>query len=314
MPTERPFERGDAVDPDRSDTSVVQRRVLGMDCAKDAAAVARIVGGVPGVVGVRVSSATHIMTATLIASSELPGVLADVQGAVAGLGYALERLDPALEEAKEDGAPPPSQTPSERPRPLSTVPTGYRRALALVVALNLGYGIVEVVGGFLAHSQALKADALDFLGDGLVTGLALVAIRWSLSSRARVALAQGVFLLLMAFGVCATTLGRMVAPQLPQAEIMGAYGAVALVVNVLAALALVPFRKGHDASARAVWRFSAADAAANAATVGAAGLVAWLQSPWPDLVVALLVAGLFFRSAWAIIWDALADLREGGTP
>jgi len=59
-----------------------------------------------------------------------------------------------------------------------------------------------------------------------------------------------------------------------------------------------------------------ADAAGNAATVVAAGLVAWLASPWPDLVVAVAVAGLFLRSAWAIIRDARADLREarGETP
>ena len=44
----------------------------------------------------------------------------------------------------------------------------YRRALWIVVLLNLGFGIVEIVGGFFARSQALKADALDFLGDGSI--------------------------------------------------------------------------------------------------------------------------------------------------
>ena len=46
---------------------------------------------------------------------------------------------------------------------------GYRRALWIVVLINAGYGIVEMAGGFLADSQALKADALDFLGDGVIT-------------------------------------------------------------------------------------------------------------------------------------------------
>ena len=39
---------------------------------------------------------------------------------------------------------------------------GYRRALWIVVALNVGYGVIELFGGFMANSQALKADALDF--------------------------------------------------------------------------------------------------------------------------------------------------------
>lgn len=28
--------------------------------------------------------------------------------------------------------------------------------------MNLGFGVVEMIGGFIANSQALKADALDF--------------------------------------------------------------------------------------------------------------------------------------------------------
>jgi Co/Zn/Cd efflux system component len=32
----------------------------------------------------------------------------------------------------------------------------YRRALWIVIVLNLGFGLIEIVGGFLADSQALK--------------------------------------------------------------------------------------------------------------------------------------------------------------
>ena len=52
----------------------------------------------------------------------------------------------------------------------------YKRALWLVVFLNCGYGLIEIVGGFIAGSQALKADALDFLGDGLISFLGLIAM------------------------------------------------------------------------------------------------------------------------------------------
>lgn len=45
----------------------------------------------------------------------------------------------------------------------------YRRALVIVIALNLGMGVAEMAGGLLGASQALKADALDFLGDGSIT-------------------------------------------------------------------------------------------------------------------------------------------------
>ncbi|WP_204330643.1 cation transporter, partial [Proteus mirabilis] len=52
--------------------------------------------------------------------------------------------------------------------------------LWLVVLLNVGYGLIEIVAGFVAGSQALKADALDFFGDGVITFLGLLAIGWSL--------------------------------------------------------------------------------------------------------------------------------------
>ena len=37
----------------------------------------------------------------------------------------------------------------------------YRRALWIVVILNVGFGLFELAGGFIAGSQALKADSLD---------------------------------------------------------------------------------------------------------------------------------------------------------
>jgi len=50
-------------------------------------------------------------------------------------------------------------------RGLSHFTLANRCALLIVVMLNLGYGLIELVGGFIADSQALKADALDFLGN-----------------------------------------------------------------------------------------------------------------------------------------------------
>ena len=64
----------------------------------------------------------------------------------------------------------------------------YRRALWWVVILNVGFGLFEIVGGFIAGSQALKADALDFLGDGSITFVGLLALAWSERARAKVAL------------------------------------------------------------------------------------------------------------------------------
>ncbi|WP_207100948.1 cation diffusion facilitator family transporter [Paracoccus shandongensis] len=279
-----------------SHTEPVRYRVTGMDCASCAAKIEKAARSV-GVEDVKVSTATQIMT--LHADSAR---LAQIEQAVTAIGYQLDRLDQPRPGAEADDD-------DELPRDLSHITPAYKRALWIVVALNVGYGLVEIVGGFLSGSQALKADALDFLGDGLITFLGLLAIGWSLLWRARSALIQGLFLGALGLGVLASTIYRMIVQQQPEAELMGLFGAIALVVNVAAALVLIPHRTG-DANVRAVWLFSRNDAIGNAAVVAAAGLVAWTGTAWPDLAVAIVIAGLFLQSSWSIVRDARNDLRE----
>lgn len=184
----------------------------------------------------------------------------------------------------------------------------YRRALTIVVILNLGFGLCELVGGFIAQSQALKADSLDFLGDGSISLLGLLALTWAARARAHVALTQGLFLGALGFGVIGFAIWRAFNATLPEAELMGMIGIVALAVNVSAALVLSRFREG-DANVRAIWLFSRNDAIANVAVIVAAGLVAWTGSAWPDLGVAGVIALLFLHSAYDIVRNARAELR-----
>lgn len=176
--------------------------------------------------------------------------------------------------------------------------------------LNLGYGLIEVVGGFLAGSQALKADALDFLGDGSITLLGLLAISWNPVWRARSAFVQGLFLGVLGIAVLVMTGYRVLVLQTPEAELMGAFALVALGVNVAAAVVLLKHRSG-DANVRAVWLFSRNDALGNLAVVVAAVLVWFIQSPWPDLVVAGAIAALFLHSAFEILRGSMREMQEG---
>ena len=184
----------------------------------------------------------------------------------------------------------------------------YRRALWIVVLLNLGFGLIEIVGGFLADSQALKADALDFIGDGSISLLGLIALGWTARARSQVALAQGLFLGTLGVGVIAFALWRAMNAVAPEAELMGVIGIVALIVNVTAALVLARFREG-DANVTAIWLFSRNDAIANVAVVIAAVLVGWTGAAWPDLAVAGVIALLFLHSAYEIVRNARRELR-----
>lgn len=185
----------------------------------------------------------------------------------------------------------------------------YRLALLIVVVLNLGFGIAELFGGSIADSQALKADSLDFLGDGSISLLGLLALAWSARARAHVALSQGLFLGVLGVGVIAFAIWRAFNGTAPDAELMGVIGVVALAINVGSALVLARFRDG-DANVRAIWLFSRNDALANVAVIAAAGLVAWTGKAWPDLAVAGVIALLFLHSAYVIVTGAARELEE----
>jgi Co/Zn/Cd efflux system component len=90
---------------------------------------------------------------------------------------------------------------------------------------------------------------------------------------------------------------------------MSAIGALALVVNVTAALLLFRFRDG-DANIRSVWLCSRNDAIGNIAVVLAAAGVWSSDTAWPDLVVAAFMASLFLHSASRIVLQAIAERSE----
>lgn len=272
-------------------------RVTGMDCPSCAAKIEKAARGIQGVEDVKVSIASQEMQLKV---DDPERQLPQIEYAVTELGYRLNRID---------GSANVSPTDDDRIPELSHVTPAYRRAMWIVVLLNVGYGVVEIVGGYIAGSQALKADALDFLGDGAITFLGLLAIGWSLAWRARAALLQGLFLGALGLAVIGTTIYRVFVLATPGAELMGILGAIALAVNIIAALVLLPHRTG-DANVRAVWLFSRNDAIGNAAVIVAAGLVAWTRTPWPDLIVAAGIAGLFLQSSWLIVRDARADLAR----
>ena len=189
----------------------------------------------------------------------------------------------------------------------------YRRRLVAVIAINATMFIVEMAAGYLARSQALQADALDFLGDSLTYGLSLAAIGMPLATRANVALLKGASLLAMGLWVLGSTAWKVFYTGVPEAEIMGVIGLLALAANVASVLLLIAYKDG-DANVRSVWLCSRNDAIGNVAVMIAALGVWGTATGWPDLIVAAIMASLFLSSAWQIITQALAEKRAAEKP
>jgi cation diffusion facilitator family transporter len=184
----------------------------------------------------------------------------------------------------------------------------YKRRLWLVIALNAIMFAVEMTAGHMAKSQALQADALDFFSDALTYGVSLAVIGASIKVRTMAALGKGISLLLMGVWVFGSTIYRVMYLGVPEAEIMGVVGFMALATNLISVALLVKYKDG-DANVRSVWLCSRNDAIGNVAVMFAALGVWGSGSGWPDVIVAGIMAALFLSSAFQIIKQALAERR-----
>jgi Co/Zn/Cd efflux system component len=186
----------------------------------------------------------------------------------------------------------------------------YRRVLWTVIVVNAAMFVLEMTAGQLAGSQALQADALDFLGDTITYGISLAVIGTSLRTRACAALAKGTSLTLMGLWVFGSTVYHVMILGLPRAEIMGGIGVLALSANLASVLLLLRYKDG-DANVRSVWLCSRNDAIGNVAVMAAALAVWGTESAWPDLVVAGIMAGVFVTSSVQILRQAIFEYSAG---
>jgi Co/Zn/Cd efflux system component len=185
----------------------------------------------------------------------------------------------------------------------------YRRILWIALFINAGMFLVELIAGAAAGSVSLQADAMDFLGDAANYLISLLVLGMALQWRARAALLKGVSLGAVGLWVAGQTAWNAAYQTVPQAEVMGIVGVMALAANVGCALMLY-FHRNGDANRQSVWICSRNDAIANIAVLAAALGVFGTGTGWPDIVVAAIMAGLSISGATQIIRQSLAELRS----
>lgn len=184
----------------------------------------------------------------------------------------------------------------------------YRRILWWIIGINASMFIIEMMAGIGGQSQALQADALDFLGDSLTYGLSLWVIGQSISIRSNAALFKGYSLVFIAFLVFAGTVYRLFVINEPNAMMMGGVAIAALFAN-LTSVWLLRRHKDGDANVRSVWLCSRNDAIGNVVILVAASGVWFTQQAYIDLAVAGFLAVLFLNSAWKIVKQANEEKR-----
>ena len=206
----------------------------------------------------------------------------------------------------------------------SHAPADFGRAFAIGTALNVGFVVLQVVFGLLAHSLALLADAGHNLGDVLGLLLAWWASRLVKSrptarrtyglgrSSVLAALANAVFLLVAVGGITWEAVRRFRDPTPVAGGTVMWVAAAGIVINAATALLFMRGREG-DLNVRGAFLHMAADALVSAGVVVAGAVIFWTGWQWLDPLTSLIINAVIVWGTWGLLRDA-ANLALDAVP
>jgi Co/Zn/Cd efflux system component len=180
--------------------------------------------------------------------------------------------------------------------------------LRTVLGINAAMFLVELTAGLISGSVSLLADSLDMLGDALVYGFSIYVVARGARMKAIAALFKGGIMAAFGLFVLGQAVYRIVFPQVPLFEAIGAIGLLALAANSICFVLLWRHR-ADDINMSSVWLCSRNDIVANVSVLFAAAGVWLTDSGWPDILVGLALAALFLRSALFVLRGAGTEFR-----
>jgi cobalt-zinc-cadmium efflux system protein len=196
-----------------------------------------------------------------------------------------------------------------------------RIRLAATLVLTLGYMVAEVVGGWLANSLALLADAGHMFSDAAALALSLFAL-WIAQRpptpqhsfgyyRAEIlaALANGATLVAIAGVVLVEAVARLGEPTPPRGELMMGIALGGLAVN-LSGMALLHEGKAESLNIHGAWLHLLTDALGSVAALAAGGLVWAFGWHWADPAASIAIAILVVYSSWGLLRESIGVLME----
>ena len=178
-----------------------------------------------------------------------------------------------------------------------------RRTLIFVLIINLVQAAAVGVVGIMADSTGLLGAALDNVADGAVYGVSLYAAGKTVVAKARAARLSGVLLIILGL----VLLGEVIRRFTTGAEPIGVAMIVTAVANAAANLLCLRLLRSHrneGVHLKASWIFTTNDTLANAGIVVSGIAVMLWKSPYPDLVIGLVIVAVGIRGGWMILREA----------
>jgi len=193
--------------------------------------------------------------------------------------------------------------------------------MTTVLAITAVVMVAEAVGGWLAHSLALLADAGHMLADVAALGLSLAVA--SLAQRPvtaertfgllrleiLAALVNGAALIVISIGIGIEAYQRFQTPTAVNGPLLLIVAAVGLTANALGAAML---HRGHDHSLnqRGAYLHIVSDLLGSVGALVAGGIIlatGWVQA---DPLISVLIAVLILGSAWRLVRESADVLLE----
>jgi len=195
------------------------------------------------------------------------------------------------------------------------------RSLRWVLALTGVFMIAEVVGGVIANSLALLADAGHMLTDFAAIALSLFAIWFArkpptpdktygyLRLEILAALLNGATLFVIAGFIFYEAYHRLLDPVPVQGGVMLAVAGAGLVVNIVAAL-LLHRAAGESLNVRGAYLHVLGDLLGSVGAIAAALVILFTGWTPADALISVLVAALILFSSWKLLREAVDVLLE----
>lgn len=184
-----------------------------------------------------------------------------------------------------------------------------RRILVILLIINASMFVAEIIMGFIAESAGLIADSLDMLADATVYGVSLYVVGKVASVKANAALLSGIFQIVLALGIGAEIVRRIIWGSDPEPLYMMGVSLVALTANVVCLCLIAKYRDG-EVHMRASWIFSKNDVIANVGVILGGLMVLGIGSRWPDLVIGVIIVSVVLRGGITIVTDARHEKRS----
>ncbi|WP_226487309.1 cation diffusion facilitator family transporter [Streptomyces parvulus] len=205
--------------------------------------------------------------------------------------------------------------------PGGTATAAYRGRLRVALGITLTVMVVEIVGGVLADSLALIADAAHMATDALGLGMALLAIHFASRpasdrrtfgyARAEILAALANCLLLLGVGgyVLYEAIERFITPAGAQGGLTVVFGAIGLVANMVSLSLLVRGQK-DSLNVRGAFLEVAADALGSLAVIVSALVI--LATGWQpaDPIASLLIGLMIVPRTLRLLRETLDVLLE----